>query len=117
MQDCQPLLETFNDQGRLHSLTFHLRLQYIEDIELAIDFLQLSVFQSWSQHLLCIVEILCYAFAYDCHNYARWGPVYIAEMLLLPQTAPGVHEAFEEDKHVVTRSSGSFNSVWSDFGP
>ena len=32
--------------------------------------------------------------------------MYIAEMLLLPQTAPAVHEAFEESKHVVTRSSG-----------
>ena len=42
--------------------------------------------------------------------------MYIAEMLLLPQTAPGVHEAFEGGKHVVTRSSGSFNSVWSDLG-
>ena len=37
-------------------------------------------------------------------------------MLLLPQTTPGVHEAFKEGKHVVNRSSGSFNSVWSDLG-
>ena len=41
--------------------------------------------------------------------------MYIAEMFLLPQTAADVHEAFEEGKHEVTRSSGSFNSVWSDF--
>ena len=34
-------------------------------------------------------------------------------MLLLPQSAPDVHEAFEERNHVLTRSSGSFNSVWS----
>ena len=40
--------------------------------------------------------------------------MYIAEMLLFPQTAPDVHGAFEEGKHVVTRSSGSFISVWSD---
>ena len=116
MPDYQPLLETLNYQGRLHSLTFHLWLQYIEDIELAIDYIAAERVPSWSQHLRCFVEILCYAFAYDCHNYARWGPMYIAEMLLLPQTAPDVHEAFEEGKHVVTRSSGSFNSVWSDLG-
>ena len=42
--------------------------------------------------------------------------MYIAEMPLLPQTAPDVHEAFEEGKPVITRSSGSFNSVWSDLG-
>ena len=39
MQDYQPLLETLNDPGRLHSLTFHLWLQYIEDIELAIIYI------------------------------------------------------------------------------
>ena len=42
--------------------------------------------------------------------------MYIAEMLLLPKTAPDVHEAFKEGKHVETKSSGSFNSVWSDLG-
>ena len=57
-----------------------------------------------------------YAFAYDCNNYASWGPVYIAEMLLLPQTAPDVHEVLEAGKRVVTRSNGSFNSGWSDLG-
>ena len=43
--------------------------------------------------------------------------MYIAEMLLLPQTAPDVHEAFEGGKHVLTGSSGSFNSVCSVFVP
>ena len=42
--------------------------------------------------------------------------MYIAEMPLLPQTAPDVHEAFEEGKPVITRSRGSFNRVWSDLG-
>ena len=116
MQDYQPLFETFNEQGREHSVTFHLWLQYIEDIELAMDYIAAARVPSWGQHLRCFVEILCYAVAYDCHNYARWGPVYIAEMLLLPQTAPDVHEAFEEGNHVVTRSSGPFNSFWSKLG-
>ena len=116
MQDYQPLLETVNDQGRLHSLTFNLWLHYIEDIQLAKDYIAAERVPSWSQHLRCFIEILCYAFAYDCHNYAGWGPVYIAEMLL-HQTAPDVHEAFKEGKHVETRYSGSFNSVWSDLGP
>ena len=38
MQGYQPLLETFNDQGRMHSLTFYLWLQYIADIELAVKY-------------------------------------------------------------------------------
>lgn len=116
MQEYQPLLEAFNEQGKARSLTFHLWLQYMEDVELAMEYIAAERVPSWSQHLRCFVEILCYAFAYDCHNYSRWGPVYVAEMLLLPQTAPNVYKAFEDGKHVVTRSSGSFNSVWSDLG-
>ena len=38
MQGYQPLLEAFNDHGRMHSLTFYLWLQYIEDIELAVKY-------------------------------------------------------------------------------
>ena len=83
MQDYKPLLETFNDQRRERSLTFHLWLQYIEDIELAMELFAAERVPSWIHHLRCFVETLFYAFAYDCHNYARWGPVYIAEMLLL----------------------------------
>ena len=53
-----------------------------------------------------------------CHqNYSRWGPVYIAEMLLLPETAPEVNTKFQEGEHVVKRSENtSFNTVWFDPG-
>ena len=91
-------------------------LQCIEDIELAKYYIAAELVPSWSQHLRCFIEILCYAFAFDCHNYTRWGPVYIAEMLLLSQTAPDVHEALEEGKHVVTSlvaHSTMFGQIWA----
>ena len=68
-------------------------------------------------HISAFAEMLCYAFAYDHQNYSRWGPVYIAEMLLLPETAPEVNTKFQEREHVVKRSEiSSFNTVWSDLG-
>ena len=61
--------------------------------------------------------MLCYAFAYDRQNYARWGPVYVAEMMLLPENAPEISKQFQAGKHVVRRStSNAFNGVWSDLG-
>ena len=69
---------------------------------------------NWNQ---CFADILCYAFAYDRQNYARWGPVYLFEMFLLSHTAPIVYEQFMNGNHVVRRSiSSTFNSVWSDLG-
>ena len=38
---------------------FHLWLQYIEEIELAIDYIAAERVPSWSQHFRCFVEILC----------------------------------------------------------
>ena len=46
--------------------------------------------------LLCFVEILHYAFAYDCHNYSRLGPFYIAQKLLLSQKSTAVYEVLRK---------------------
>ena len=60
---------------------------------------------------------MSYAFAYDHQNYARLGPIYLAEMFLLPETALEVHALFDSGKHVVRKSSsGSFSNVWTDLG-
>ena len=65
--------------------------------------------------ILALAEMLWYAFAYDHQNYSCWGPVYIAGMFLLPETAPEVNTKFQEGEHVVKRSENtSFNTVWSD---
>ena len=91
--------------------------QYIKDIDLALAYIEAETIPCWEQHLKTFREILCYAFAYDRQNYARWGPVYLAEMFQLAETAPPVYTAFQDGKHVVTRSSSTyFNSVWSDLG-
>ena len=68
-------------------------------------------------HISTFAGMLCYAFAYDQQNYSRWRPVCIAEMLLLPQTAPEVNTKFQEGEYVVKRSENtSFNTVLSDLG-
>ena len=88
--------------------------QYIEDIQIALDYIAAEKMPSWDQHLKSFAEISSYAFAYDRQNYAHWGPIYLAEMHLLEET---VYREFQRGKHVVNRSSrSSFNSVWSDLG-
>ena len=107
----------FITDGKKASHTFHLWTQYIEDVQNALDYIAAEKIPSWHQHLQCFADICDYAFAYDRQNYARWGPVYLAEMHLLQETAPEIYTEFQRGKHVVTRSSKSrFNSVWSDLG-
>lgn len=111
------LYDEYLENGRNTSNTFAFWEQYISGVEIALDYIAAEKIPSWEQHLKCFADICCYAFAYDRQNYARWGPVYIAEMLRLPETDPDISETFESGKHVVNRSeSGSFNSVWSDLG-
>ena len=70
------------------------------------------------QTVTCIYQhlrkMLCCTFTYDHQNYYCWDPVYIAEMLLLPETTPEVNTKFQEGEHVVKRSENtSYNTVWS----
>ena len=117
LKETEQDFEQFIADGQRSSHTFSLWNQYIEDIQIALDYIAAEKIPIWDQHLQSFAEICSYAFAYDRQNYALWGPVYLAEMQLIQETAPDVYREFQRDKHVVTRSShSSFNSVWSDLG-
>ena len=49
----------------------------------------------WQLHLSSLAEMLPYFHAYDHTNYARWATVYLADMQLLPETAPDVFQKFK----------------------
>ena len=117
LTDKDPEFQVFVKEGQKSSDTFSLWNQYIEDMQIALDYIAAEKIPNWTQHLQAFAESCSFAFAYDRQNYTRWGPVYHAEICRLPETAPVVHGEFERGKHVVTRSAGSsFNSVWSDLG-
>ena len=112
MNNLEDKYQQFLSDGKARSDTFHLN-----DIGLSLNYVKSEKIPDWQLHLACCADIISYAFAYDHQNYARWGPIYLAEMLLLPETAPEVQALFDSGEHVVRRSSsGSFNSVWTDLG-
>ena len=51
---------------------------------------------------------------YDHTKYARWEPVYLADMKALPKTAPNFFNEFMMGKFVVKRSEHRFNEVPAD---
>ena len=113
----QDILNEFIETGKVHSMIFHLWNEYIIDIEIAFDYIYVEKAPNWNTHISAFAEMLWYAFTYDHQNYSCRGPVYIAEMLLLPETAPEVMTKFQKGEHAVKRSENtSFNTVWSDLG-
>ena len=51
---------------------------------------------------------------YDHTKYARWGPVYLADMKLLEMTAPQVYAEFMQGNFVVKRTKRRFNQFPND---
>ena len=55
--------------------------------------------------------MLPYFHAYDHMNYARWATVYLADMQLLPETAPEIFQEFKSGNFPVKGSDNIFNQV------
>ena len=62
----------------------------------------------WDLHLHSLRQMLPYFMRYDHLNYARWGPVYIAQMYQMPEP---VLSEFQRGNFVVKRSIQKFNQV------
>ena len=86
-------------------------LQYLQLVEILLSFIRANRDGDWLLHLTLFEAMLPSLTIYDHLNYARWGPVYLADMKGLPKTAPDVYEEFLAGNFVVKRHSGRFNQV------
>ena len=64
---------------------------YLEMVELLMNFVRATREGNWDLHLECIKEMLPWVFPFDHTNYARYLPVYLAQMMVLPETHPEAH--------------------------
>ena len=78
---------------------------YLEMVEVLMNFLRATREGDWALHLECIKEMLPWFFAYDHTNYARYLPVYLAHMVLLPETHPEAHALLENGDFGVQRTT------------
>ena len=63
---------------------------YLEMVEVLMKVVRATRQENWDLHLECIKEMLPWL-AYDHTNYARYLPVYLAHIMLLPETHPEAH--------------------------
>ena len=68
----------------------------------------------WDLYLSSFSEMLPYFAAFDHSTYTRWGVIFLADMKMLPQTAPEVQQAFESGDFVTKETASTFNQIPDD---
>ena len=64
---------------------------------------------NWQLHLSSVAALIPYFFAMDRQNYARYLPVYLADMQQLETRHARVHQEFVEGNHSISRSGPRFS--------
>ena len=68
----------------------------------------------WDLYLSSFSEMLPYFAAFDFSNYTRWGVIFLADMKMLPQTAPEVQQAVKSGDFVTKETASTFNQIPDD---
>ena len=69
----------------------------------------------WDVYLSSFSEMLPYFAVFEHSNYTRWGLImFLADMKMLPQTAPEVQQAFESGDFVTKETASTFNQIPDD---
>jgi hypothetical protein len=90
---------------------FALWRKYMKMVETLLDFIRANRDGDWLLHLHSFASMLPWMTIYDHTNYARWGTIYLAEMMNLKTSHPEIHKEFMHGNFVVKRKNARFNQV------
>jgi len=99
------------------SSTFRFWYGYVQLIRLLLNFIRGTRESNWNLHLDSLCHMLPWFYAYDKHNYARYGTLYYVEMQNLPQTHQEIHELFSNNRGSFTYQTNhhqSFSAIACD---
>ena len=88
--------------------------EYLAMVNILVHFIKAERTADWDLHLTTVAAMLPHFFAMGRQNYARWLPIYLADMNSLAAAHPRVYEEFMSGGHAVSRSSHPFAQVWTD---
>jgi hypothetical protein len=107
-------LDKFKATGREQSATFRYWLSFLEAGDTLLKLLRADREADFQLHLAAVLEVIPYFFLGGRSNYARYTPVYLAEMHHLETAAPKMFEHMSAGGFVVKRSERTFNCVPTD---
>lgn len=114
LKDVMKWFKDFKEEQCALSKLFTYWEEYNAMVNLLLHFLQAERTGDWKLYLSAVAAMTPYFFAMDQHNYARWLPVYLADMHQIESEHPRVYVEFMRGNHVVCRSSHPFSQVSTD---
>ena len=114
LSELATLLEVFKSQARAKSKMFAFWEQYGDMINILLQFIKAERTGNWDLHLSAVATMVPPLFALDRPNYARWLPLYLADMNQLESKHPKVHQEFIAGNHSISRSGQPFSQVSTD---
>ena len=106
--------ERYKATRRTVSKMFAFWEEYLAMVNILVQFIKAERTADWDLHLTTVATMLPHFFEMDRQNYARWLPIYLADMNSLAAAHPRVYEEFMSSGHAVSRSSHPFAQVWTD---
>ena len=85
-------IDKFKATGREQSATFHYWLSFLEAGDTLLKLLRADRKADFKLHLAAVLEIMPFFFLAGRNNYARYTPIYVAEMHQLQTAAPKMFE-------------------------
>jgi hypothetical protein len=106
----EKLLKNFVER-KSTDVNFVFWWSYMDMVSILLQFTRAQRDGIWNLHLYSFSQMLPYFTRYNHLNYARWGPVYLAEMHQLPEA---VRTEFQKGNFVVKRSVMKYSQVDPD---
>ena len=77
-------------------------------------FIRASREGNWKLHLASLDSFVKYFFAHDLHNYARYIPIYLAEMSSLEERDPEIWQYLDAGNFSVQKNAIPFTAIGAD---
>ena len=106
----------FKKKSRAKSQLFAFWEDYVDMVQLMLQFIRAERSGNWHLHLVTTAAITPHFFSMDRPNYSRWLPVYLADMNTLEERHPTVYIEFISGNHAIKRTTNPFSQVSTDMG-
>ena len=83
----------------------------MDQIETLLMYTEATRTDNWKLHLAKMEELLPYFHAHDQYDYARWGLLYVADMLELQNTDPETRKYLDQGNFVITKHDIPFTAI------
>ena len=108
-------LSKFRETGRRQSITFAYWDSFLEAVSVLLRIMRADREANFQLHLDAVLETVPYFALAGRVNYARYTPVYVAEMKALETGQPDMFEHLNKGGFVVRRKKATtFNCVSTD---